>query len=177
MDWSFTPLPAKAAFAAAIFVAFGAARRSATSREAAREPSPAPGQVVFVCEHGSVKSLIAAEWFNRLAAERGLAVRAASRGLAPDPAVPASIAEKLRGDGFEVAAFRPRALAPSDLDGAARLVMIGAPLPAWASGAAVATERWDGIPPASQGYAASRDALRERIATLLHALAGKATAR
>jgi hypothetical protein len=34
-------------------------------------------------------------------------------------------------------------------------------------------ERWDGIPPASQGYAASRDAMLERIATLLDSLAGR----
>ena len=46
-------------------VAFG----GAPSRKA-----EAPRTVVFVCEHGNVKSLIAREWFNRLAAERGLDV-------------------------------------------------------------------------------------------------------
>ena len=44
--------------------------------------------VVFVCEHGSVKSLVAQEWFNRRAKERGLAVRAVSRGITPDASVP-----------------------------------------------------------------------------------------
>lgn len=41
----------------------------------------ASGTVVFVCEHGTAKSLIAREWFNRLAAQRGIAARAVSRGV------------------------------------------------------------------------------------------------
>ncbi len=44
----------------------------------ARRPTPNSGpavsQVVFVCEHGSVKSVMAAHWFNRLAAERRVAL-------------------------------------------------------------------------------------------------------
>ncbi|SRR6266404_3655563 len=39
-----------------------------------------PAHVVFVCEHGSVKSLIAMEYFNRSVQERGLAYRAVARG-------------------------------------------------------------------------------------------------
>jgi protein-tyrosine-phosphatase len=127
--------------------------------------------VVFVCEHGSVKSLVAQEWFNRRARERGLAVRAVSRGVTPDAAVPPAIVEALRGDGFDVSAFHPRALAEADVAGAARVVLIGVdgepPLPA----AGGMVDRWDGIPPASQDYSASRDAMKARIEKLLDALA------
>jgi protein-tyrosine-phosphatase len=133
------------------------------------EPPPTPGRVVFVCEHGNVKSLIASEWFNRIAAERGLAVRAVSRGLTPGTDVPAPIAERLRRDGFDVQGFRPRAFALSDLEGA-RLVMIGAEPPAWAARSSVALDRWHGIPPASESYEASRDAMRQRIEALVDAL-------
>ena len=35
---------------------------------------PAPPKVVFVCEHGAAKSVIAAAEFKRLAKEKGLAV-------------------------------------------------------------------------------------------------------
>jgi protein-tyrosine-phosphatase len=135
-----------------------------------RSPGPS-GPVVFVCEHGNVKSLIAREWFNRLAAERGLEVRAVSRGLAPEASVPPAIAERLRGDGFDVRGFEPRALEPADVVRAARLVVIGAEAPPWASGPDVAVERWEGIPPASDRYEASRDALREKIAALVESLA------
>src|SRR5262249_61809100 len=87
-----------------------------------RPPEPR-GPVVFVCEHGNVKSLIAREWFNRLAAERGLPVRAVSRGLSPEASVPPAIAERLRRDGFDVSGFETRALEPRDVVHAARLGM------------------------------------------------------
>ena len=38
-----------------------------------------PKQVVFVCEHG--RSVIAAAWFNKLAAEKQLPYRAVARGV------------------------------------------------------------------------------------------------
>lgn len=129
-----------------------------------------PGRVVFVCEHGNVKSLIASEWFNRLAAERGLPVRGVSRGVSPESAVPAAIAERLRRDGFDVGGFTPRALEAGDLAGAWLLVMIGADPPSWVSPDAIAVARWDGIPPASERYDASRDALTDRIQALLDAI-------
>ena len=40
--------------------------------------------VVFVCEHGAAQSLIATAYFNKLAAERGLAAIAAFRGVDPE---------------------------------------------------------------------------------------------
>jgi len=67
--------------------------------------------VVFVCEHGSVKSLMAAQWFNRLAHERGLRLRAVSRGLTPDAAVPGPVADHLAGHGFDLRGFTASALA------------------------------------------------------------------
>src|SRR5258706_16004324 len=49
--------------------------------------------VVFVCEHGSAKSVLAAAHFNALAKRRGLRVRAISRGTNPDQAIAAPVAE------------------------------------------------------------------------------------
>lgn len=129
-----------------------------------------PGRVVFVCEHGSVKSLIAAEWFNRLARERDLDVLGVSRGVEPDPGVPAGVAENLRRDGFDVSGRAPVRLARADVAGAAVVVAIGASSPLL-EGLALAPERWDDIPPASKDYAASRDAMRRRIEALVERLA------
>lgn len=152
-------------------VAFLAAAPAMVLLAQARPPERRDvGSVVFVCEHGNVKSLIAKEWFDRLAAERSLAIRASSRGLTPGTAVAAPIAEKLRGDGFDVRDFHPRALTPEDLRGVSRVVFIGADPPAWALDAEVAIDRWDGIPPASERYEASRDAMKARIALLLESL-------
>jgi arsenate reductase (thioredoxin) len=129
--------------------------------------------VVFVCQHGNVKSLIAAEWFNRLAAERGVSMRAVSRGLTPENPVPPPIAEALRRDGLDVAGFQARALAPADLAPARRVVLIGVEAPSWLDRRPGLVEAWDGIPAASESYAASRDALRARIAALLDAFASR----
>jgi arsenate reductase (thioredoxin) len=131
----------------------------------------AAASVVFVCEHGNVKSLIAMQWFNRLAVERHLSARAVSRGLTPENPVPPPIRRRLKDDGFDVSSFEARPLASGDLDGATRLVMIGADAPPWAHRAGLQVETWTAIPPASESYAASRDALRERIAALLATLA------
>lgn len=125
------------------------------------------GTVVFVCEHGTVKSLIAREWFNRLAAKRGLGVRAVSRGMAPEGSVPPAIAEALRGDGFDVSTFEPRAFKEADWKGAVRVVGIGVVPPSAEQRGSAPLETWEGIPPASERYAASRDALRARIEALL----------
>jgi hypothetical protein len=48
--------------------------------------------VLFVCEHGAAKSVLATAEFNRLAEQRGLPWRAAARGTNPDSAIPPAIA-------------------------------------------------------------------------------------
>lgn len=125
------------------------------------------GDVVFVCAHGNVKSLMASEWFNHLAAERGVASRSVARGLTPENPVPAPIADHLRRDGFEVGAFEARPLAPTDMGAASHLVLIGVEAPSWAQRRGLTVDTWDGIPPASEDYEASRDAMRARIEALL----------
>ncbi len=40
--------------------------------------------IVFVCEHGAAKSVIAATYFNKLANEKGLNLKAIARGTHPD---------------------------------------------------------------------------------------------
>jgi arsenate reductase len=123
--------------------------------------------VVFVCEHGTVKSLIAREWFNRLAAERRLEVRAVSRGVTPEASVPPAIANALRNDGFDVSGFEPRAFSAADAAGAVRVVGIGVDLSSSRRRGDGPLDTWEGIPPASEDYAAARDALRARIQELL----------
>jgi protein-tyrosine-phosphatase len=133
-------------------------------------PEPAR-QVVFVCEHGSVKSVIAAQWFERLARERNLPLRSVARGVAPDDAVPLAVQENLAKDGFDVQALKPTALTEADIAEAAYVVAIGADSPLFAGIDEATLEKWNDIPPASTQYAASRDAMRRRLATLIERLA------
>jgi arsenate reductase len=126
--------------------------------------------IVFVCEHGSVKSLIAMQWFNRLAAERGSTVRAISRGMTPDKAVPKGIVLNLGKDGFAVDGFTPSRLSKPDLRLAERVVSIGADVTEVTKGSDVKVVEWGDIPPASENYGVSRDAIRARIDSLLKEL-------
>lgn len=76
--------------------------------------------VVFVCLHGSAKSLIAAEHFRRLAEEQGLDVCATSAGTDPDPEIPPHVIEGLLADGIDVRGRRPRSLCREELARAPR---------------------------------------------------------
>jgi arsenate reductase (thioredoxin) len=123
-------------------------------------------KVLFVCLHGSAKSLIAAEYFNRLAASRGLGARATSAGTEPDDEIPARVAQGLRTDGSEVEGRRPRRPTPADVVGAAAVVTFGCELGELASRAS-RIERWDDVPAVSEDFTRARDAIVVRVAALL----------
>jgi protein-tyrosine-phosphatase len=147
-------------------------------RSALDETRPEPGvvsagptpTVVFVCEHGSAKSLVAASFFERLARERGLKARVLSRGTLPDPAVPEAVVRALGDDGFDVASFQPQALTEADLRGASRAVAIGVDISDLAARTGTSVARWDDIPPVSASYPAARAAIVSRVESLLRDL-------
>src|SRR5262245_30341933 len=121
-------------------------------QDPAREPA-----VVFVCEHGAAKSVIAAALFNARAAARRLPFRADSSGLAPEPALLPAAVTGLRTDGLAPGRDVPLRVARDDLDRAA-IVIAFDPLPADLTGRAPVT-LWEAIPPVSVDYAAARDAM------------------
>ena len=133
----------------------------------AAEQPPAE-QILFVCEHGNVKSLMAASYFNQLAAQRGLPWRAVSRGICAgfdDSAK--DIAAALLAEGVDVSEFRPTKVDATDAAEAVRIVMIGTDLPAGVAGDEQRIERWNDVPPASTSYDAARSSLKAHIAELL----------
>ena len=123
-------------------------------------------RVLFVCLHGSAKSLIAAEHLNRLAALKGLAVRGESAGIEPDADVPPAVVSGLAADGSDVRAYGPRQLTPELIRTAAYVVVSGCELPALTS-SRVNRERWDDLPMVSDGYEQARTVIVERVASLL----------
>ena len=125
-----------------------------------------PRTVVFVCLHGSAKSLIAAEYFGRLAAERGLDVRATSAGTVPDPDIPPNVIDGLRRDGIDVHGRRPRPVAREELAQASHVVSFSCDLADLAP-PGLTVERWDDVPPVSVNFDAARDAIVARLNRLL----------
>ena len=133
------------------------------------EAQPAHQTVVFVCEHGAAKSVVAAAHFNKLAAERGLPFRAISRGTAPDPAVPAAISNGLKTEGLSLpAGFAPAPVGAADVRGAVRVVTFDVTPPAGTP--ATALTRWDGLPAFSAGYGPASAAIQARVETLIREL-------
>jgi len=122
--------------------------------------------VLFVCLHGSAKSLIAAEYFNRLAAERGLPARAASAGTEPDDEIPPRVAQGLGADGIDVAGRRPRRPTPADVDGSAIVVTFACDLGDLAA-RAPRVEHWDNVPAVSEDFKRARDVIVARVSALL----------
>jgi arsenate reductase len=123
--------------------------------------------VVFVCEHGNVKSLIASSLFNQVARQRGLPYRSVSRGVAPEDGVPPRIVEALRRDGTDVSDYKPSKITADDEASARRIVAIGVELTNTAAASPTAIETWNDVPPASVDYPASRAALLRHIDALL----------
>ena len=136
---------------------------------AAPEPKPA-ATVLFVCEHGSAKSVVAAAHFNQIAASRGLPFRAISRGTEPDAEMAPAAVEGLRGDGLKPDDAAPSKLEQADLDAAVRVVTFCALPPGLHAKSPV--EQWE-VPPVSTGYAASREAMLARIERLLTELGAR----
>ena len=130
-------------------------------------PSPA-GQasapVVFVCQRGGAKSPLAAAYFNKMAAERGMSVRATFRAVSPQDSLSPDIVEGLEADGVAIPAGVPTALGSADVAGATHVFAMGCELPraVTASGKALT---WD--IPSDGGYGPMRDAIVARVRALL----------
>src|SRR5438270_9047368 len=78
--------------------------------------APTEPTVVFVCEHGAAKSVIATTYFNKIAAERGLRARALYRGVNPQAELSVSALKGLRDDGLAVPDQKPSPITQADVD-------------------------------------------------------------
>jgi arsenate reductase len=128
-----------------------------------------PARVVFVCEHGSVKSLIAMVYFNRGARERGLPYRAVARGTSPESIVPGPVREGLRANGFDVSKFVPQLFKVSDVEDAALVVSFDQDIEKTV-GARVRHMSWDNLPGVLAEYARGRDEIVRHVDALLDEL-------
>ena len=134
---------------------------------------PKPGSILFVCRNGVAMSLWSARTFDRLAAQHGLAVRAASRASTPSfTEVPVRMRLALALDGFRVGSYRPRVISAEDVEAAERVILIDdAELPRGASATGASVETWAGFPPMREKYFESRAALKTRVEQLVARLA------
>jgi protein-tyrosine-phosphatase len=130
-----------------------------------QSPSTRP-KVVFVCEHGSAKSMIAATEFSRMTKQNGLDVTVISRGTNPDAELPKGVRDGLTSDGHDVSMLKPTKVSEADLKNATKIVSFGPDLTPWLpKGAAVAD--WSATPSVSENYSVARDYIRRQLEALL----------
>ena len=125
--------------------------------------------VLFVCQHGAAKSVIAARHLAELAQARGLNINASAAGVEPDEVIPAHVIAGLREDGVDDHDASPRAVTRELLESARIVVSFGCDL----SGLTENEDRivqWRGVPAVSDGY----DAARTEILTRVHAILDQA---
>jgi arsenate reductase (thioredoxin) len=140
---------------------------SAREQNGEKEASQTP-VIVFVCEHGAAKSIVAAAHFNKLAEEQHLALRAIARGTNPDREIAPKAVQGLQGDGLVPGEPAPKIISKADLVGAQRVITFCV-LPDDYAGS-VQVEHWNDDLPVSADYGKARDRLVERIRRLLEEL-------
>src|SRR5688572_2352266 len=113
--------------------------------------------LVFVCEHGAAKSIIAAAYFNKLARNRNLHLTAIARGTHPDAELSSKAVSGLLSDGLTPTELVPTQLNMADLESAQQVVGFCVLPEEYYQKARV--EYWDGIPPVSEDYERARDAI------------------
>ena len=124
--------------------------------------------IIFVCEHGAAKSILAAAFFNRLVSEKGLRFHAIARGTHPDAELSSKTVAGLRGDGLAPAESSPIKLGWKAIESARRIVSF-CDLPDEYH-QKVIVERWDNIPPVIEDYQKARDAIVTRLHKLIEDL-------
>ena len=137
----------------------------------AQRAAPTEPTVVFVCEHGAAKSVIATTYFNKIAAERGLKARAVYRGVNPQADLSVGALKGLRDDGLTVPAQKPSPITQADVDTATIMFAIGCTLPSNATASGKA-DTWDDVPE-DKGYGATRDAIKRHVERLIDDLLKK----
>ena len=150
--------PVLAGVLLALSVAAGDAQTTA-------KPTPSAPAIVFVCEHGAAKSVIATAYFNKMAAERGLPYRAEFRGTDPQEALSVRAVAGLKADGVAIPSGAPTKIGAADIAKATHIFAIGCTLPA-AAVSSGKSQDWSDVPE-DKGYEGQRDAIVRHVKALL----------
>jgi arsenate reductase len=125
-------------------------------------------KIIFVCEHGAAKSVIASAYFNKLAKERNLDYVAECRGTNPDAEVSPKAKEGLIADHVYDAKTKPKKLVASDVASVERIILFTSLPPDLETTAQ--TENWSDLENIDADYSKRRDAIVIKINALLDSL-------
>ena len=124
--------------------------------------------IVFICEHGAAKSILAATHFNKLASESDIGMIAIARGTYPDAELSSKVVSGLSEDGLVPTASIPTKLTREELETAQKVVSFCTLPDEYLQKAVV--EYWDDIPPLGEDYERFRDAIVTHLEGLINNL-------
>lgn len=125
--------------------------------------------VLFICEHGAARSVIASAYFNKVAQEKGLKYRAIFRGTDPDTMLTPATIKGLAHDGFDVKKWKPTKVTQHDVVNADEIVTFDCTIPAEIKSVKPLI-KWDGIPAISVNYGVARDQIKSKVESLINEL-------
>jgi arsenate reductase (thioredoxin) len=126
--------------------------------------------ILFVCEHGAARSVIASAYFNKLAKEKNLSFQAVFRGTTPDSTLSAATVMGLTKDGFNATAWKPLIVTQADLNTALQLITFDCSLPFESS---KPISKWNGVPSINKDYDVARNEILKHVQVLINDLEKK----
>lgn len=127
---------------------------------------PQNSVIIFVCEHGAAKSILAATYFNHLAGERDVATHAIARGTNPDVELSPNTIQGLQSDGLVPTESWPQRLTLEEVESAEQIISF-CELPKEFQNR-IPIERWNNVPPVGEDYEKARDTIVRYINQLFN---------
>ncbi len=129
-----------------------------------QEPGKDKKVVLFVCEHGAARSLLASTYFNKLAAEKGLDYTSIFRGTLPDSVLNPFVVQGLAKDGLVVPDQQPIPVSATDEQLASRIVTFDCAVPIESK---KPKENWANIAPVGKDYNKAREEILKHVHELI----------
>ena len=121
--------------------------------------------IIFVCEHGAAKSIIAAAYFNKFAREKNLRFHAIARGTHPDSELSPITVAGLHDDGLTPNESVPQKLSLEETESAQQIIAF-CELPDEFQ-RNKNTEQWNDVPPVSENYEKARDMIVSKLKAMM----------
>jgi len=121
--------------------------------------------IIFVCEHGAAKSIIAATYFNKLASARNLDIRAIARGTNPDSELSSITIEGLQQDGLSPTESAPQKLTLAEVESAQQIISFCELPEEYQNKTPI--ERWNDILPVSENYEKARNTIVVKLKAMM----------
>jgi arsenate reductase (thioredoxin) len=162
---------ASAAIALAVLVGhapLGSAIAQSSPQPATDTGGRSPVAILFLCRDGATESVLAAAYFQRLATDRGLAVRIEAAGMEPRTRVAPSVVQYLKKNGLASPIEKPRQATARDVEVADVIVSIAADVTLLRPRGLL--KEWREVPDLNVTFDRAVEAIRERVSDLVDEL-------